>query len=311
MRRKDFLKAMTLAGTTAALGQFGSVNVLAQTENKEKKGEPDLVAVMNGEPDVMFQKAIAEFGGIGKYVKSGQKVVIKPNIGWDKAPEYAANTNPILVKEMVKQCLAAGAKEVVVFDNTCDNWKKTYKNSGIEDAVLEAGGKILPGDQPSYYEEVEIPNGVVLKKAKIHTAILGCDVWFNVPILKTHGGAQMTISLKNYMGIVFDRGFFHSANLQQCIADICTYPKRPALNVVDAYRLMKANGPRGKSLEDAVLTKALFVSPDIVAVDTAAVKFFNQVAEMPLDKVTHIGKAESLKLGTMNLDKLNVRRIKV
>ena len=310
MRRKDFLKAITLAGTTAALGQFGSVNVLAQTENKEKGGA-DLVAVMNGEPDVMFQKAIAELGGIEKYVKSGQKVVIKPNIGWDKAPEYAANTNPILVKEMVKQCLAAGAKEVVVFDNTCDDWKKTYKNSGIEDAVLEAGGKILPGNLESYYQEVDIPNGVVLKKAKIHNAILNCDVWFNVPILKTHSGALMTISLKNYMGIVWDRQFFHRADLQQCIADIGTHSKRPVLNVVDSYRLMKANGPRGRSLEDAVLTKALFVSPDIVAADTAAVKFFNQVAEMPLDKVTHIAKAEALKLGTTNLDKLIIKRIKV
>ncbi|MCL2348074.1 MAG: DUF362 domain-containing protein [Planctomycetaceae bacterium] len=310
MRRKDFLKAMTLAGTTAALGQFGSVKVFAQAENKEK-GECDLVAVMNGEPDVMFQKAIAELGGIEKYVKSGQKVAIKPNIGWDRPPEYAANTNPILIKEMVRQCLAAGAKEVVVFDNTCDDWKKSYKNSGIEDAVLEAGGKMLPGNQESYYKEVDIPNGVVLKKAKIHTAILGSDVWFNVPILKTHGGAKMTISLKNYMGVVWDRQAFHRADLQQCIADVATHEKRPALNVVDSYRLMKANGPRGRSLEDAVLAKALFVSPDIVATDTAAVKFFNQVATMPLDEVTHIAKAEKLNLGTMNLDKLNIKRIKV
>ncbi len=121
--------------------------IIAQPFGVAKRdGAYDVVAmVMGGEPDIMFQKAIAAFGGMKNYVKSGQKVVIKPNIGWNRKPEIAANTNPILVAEMVKQCLAAGAKEVVVFDHTCDGWADSYKNSGIEDAVKEAGGVMVPG----------------------------------------------------------------------------------------------------------------------------------------------------------------------
>ena len=133
----------------------------------------------------------------------------------------------------------------------------------------------------------------------------------NIPILKNHGGAQMTISMKNYMGIVWDRGFFHANDLQQCIADVCTYAKRPVLNVVDAYRVMKTSGPRGKSAADVVLTKGLFISHDIVAVDTAAVNFFNQVREMPLDRVSYLSKAQSLKVGTMDIGKLKVKRVKI
>ena len=106
-------------------------------------------------------------------------------------------------------------------------------------------------------------------------------------------------------------GYFHQNDLQQCIADICTMQKKAVLNVVDAYRIMKTNGPRGRSASDVVLAKGLFVSPDIVAVDTAAAKFFNQVREMPLDTVGHLAKGEALKVGTMNLDKLNVKRIKL
>ena len=117
--------------------------------------------------------------------------------------------------------------------------------------------------------------------------------------------------MKNMMGIVWDRRFFHQNDLQQCIADICTLQKKAALNVVDAYRIMKTNGPRGRSASDVVLAKGLFISPDIVAVDTAAAKFFNQVREMPLDTVGHLAKGEALKVGTMNLDKLNVKRIKM
>lgn len=281
------------------------------SESLKNNGAVDMVAVMGGEPVEMFKKAIAELGGIGKYVKKGYKVTLKPNIGWDKGPEFASNTNPELVKEMVRQCLAAGAKEVVVFDHTCDDWRKCYKNSGIEDAVTSAGGKMMPADVESYYREIDLPKGKKLKKAKVHTAILDCDVWFNLPVLKNHGGAKMTISMKNHMGIVWDRRFFHDTDLQQCIADICSLNKRAALNIVDGYRVVKSNGPKGRSLSDVANPKGLFISSDIVAVDTAAVKFFGQIAKMSVDDVAHIAKAAELQLGSMNLDKLNIKRIKV
>ena len=285
MDRRDFLKTVAVSGAAMTIQRSEAMEILTQAVNST--GKPDLVAVMGDEPELMFQRAIAELGGMKQFVKSGQKVVVKPNIGWDKVPELAGNTNPKLVAEIVKQCFAAGAKEVTVFDHTCDDWQKCYKNSGIESAAKN------------------------MKKAKIHEAILNCDVWINVPILKNHGGANLTIAMKNHMGIVWDRGYFHQNDLQQCIADICTMQKKAVLNVVDAYRIMKTNGPRGRSASDVVLAKGLFVSPDIVAVDTAAAKFFNQVREMPLDTVGHLAKGEALKVGTMNLDKLNVKRIKL
>ena len=117
--------------------------------------------------------------------------------------------------------------------------------------------------------------------------------------------------MKNHMGIVWDRGFFHANDLQQCIADVCTLDKKPVLNVVDAYRLMKNNGPRGKSEADVVLSKGLFISQNIVAIDTAATSFFNQARDMPLDTVKHIGKGEEHKLGTTKLNSLEIKRIKI
>lgn len=313
MDRRDFLKAVAIAGVAATVKLEGAMDVMAQTVNKAQSGASayDLVAVMGGEPAEMFRQAIAQMGGMKKFVKTGNKVVVKPNIGWDKSPELAGNTNPELVKEIVKQCFDAGAKEVVVFDHTCDDWQKCYKNSGIEAAAKAEGAKVLPADQESYYREITLPRGKSLKKAKVHNAILDCDVWINVPILKNHGGAQLTMSMKNHMGIVWDRGFFHQNDLQQCIADICTMSKPAVLNIVDAYRIMKTNGPRGRSASDVVLAKGLFLSQDIVAVDTAAAKFFNQVREMPLEKVGHLSNGQALKIGTMDIDKLKVKRIKI
>jgi uncharacterized protein (DUF362 family) len=306
MKRRYFLKAVALTGVAATFKWSDGLEIMAQNV----KGY-DLVAVLGGDPVTMFKKAIAELGGMGKFVRKGQKVCVKPNIGWDRTPELAANTNPDLVAEIVRQCLAAGAKEVVVFDHTCDEWRKCYTNSGIQDAVEKAGGKIMPGHEESYYREVDLPNGVNLKSAKIHQAILDSDVWINVPVLKMHGGAKMSISLKNLMGIVWDRRYFHSHNLQQCIADCNTLSKKPVLNIVDAYRVIKANGPQGRTESDVALAKGLFISPDSVAVDTAAIKFYNQISAMDLNIVEHVGKAEALKIGTTKIESLNVKRIKV
>ena len=313
MDRRTFLKALAITGAALSVKKSGAMTMVSQmiSPAPAPAGAYDMVAVMGGTPAAMFRKAMIEMGGMGRYVKKGQKVCVKPNIGWDKSPEMASNTNPELVAEIVKQCLQAGASEVVVFDHTCDDWRKCYANSGIEAAAKAAGAKVLPAHQESYYRSVDLPKGVKLKSTKVHEAILDSDVWINVPVLKNHGGAKMSISMKNLMGIVWDRGYFHSHDLQQCIADVNSLDKKAVLNVVDAYRLMKENGPRGKSEADVVLSKALFVSSDSVAVDTAATNFFNQVRKMPLDSVEYLEKAQQLKVGTMNLEKLKVKKVKI
>ncbi|MCL1937396.1 MAG: DUF362 domain-containing protein [Candidatus Azobacteroides sp.] len=309
MKRRDFLKASAMAGM--AVLTFDKLFAATQAEKLTVESAPDLVAVMGGEPAQLLQRALTEMGGIGKYVKKGQSVVVKPNIGWDKKPDFAANTNPDLVAELVKQCFQAGAKKVTIFDHTCDNWQRCYTSSGIESAAKAGGAVMLPGNDEVYYKEVKIPRGVNLKSAKIHQALLEADVWFNVPVLKNHGGAKMSIAMKNYMGIVWDRTYFHANDLQQCIADCCTWEKKPALNIIDAYRCIHQNGPQGRSITDTALLKTIIVSPNIVAADTAAIGLFNQVEKMDINEVGHIAKGEKLKLGTQQLNKLNIKRIKL
>jgi uncharacterized protein (DUF362 family) len=313
MNRKEFLSAIGITGAAIAAGNYGDLGVLAQENGGN--GNADLVAVLDGEPIVMLHKALEALGGIGRFVKKGQKIVVKPNIGWDQPPEVGANTNPELVGELIKLILAAGAAEVVVFDSTCDDWTKSYKNSGIEKAVKDAGGKLASGNphDKGNFETVKLPLGKKLKEVQIHKALLACDTWFNVPVLKHHSGANMTIAMKNCMGLVSKESqkSFHLIDLQQCIADVCTYEKRPILNIIDAYRIMKTHGPKGHSVADSVLVKALIASTDIVAADTAAAKFAEQFIGKNLESVSHIAAGESHGLGTTQLDKLNVKKIQV
>jgi len=310
MERRNFLKA-ALLGTAASVMNFRGEKLFGSGKIESYVADNDLVAVMGGEPGEMYTKAIAAMGGLSRFIKKGDKVVVKPNMGWDKKPEFAANTNPDLLTAIIKDCFAVGASEVTVFDNTCDEWQACYKNSGLEAAAKAAGAKVAFAHDEKYYKSVQLPKGQKLKEAKIHEAIINCDKWINVPVLKTHGGAKLTISMKNYMGIVWDRDVWHNTDLQQCIADCATYEKKPVLNIVDAYRIMTQNGPKGRSIADTQTAKALFMSTDIVAVDTAALRFFGQFKAVKLDEVPHIGIAERMNVGTTDLDKLKVERIRI
>jgi len=254
----------------------------------------------------MFDQGISALGGMSAFVKEGQTVVIKPNIGWDRTPEQAADTNPKLVARIIEHCFKAGAKKVYVFDNTCDNWQKCYTNSGIEKAVKDAGGQMVPGNTENYYKAVSVPAGKRLKNAKEHQLLLESDVFINVPVLKNHGGATLTMGMKNLMGAIWDRRFWHQNDLHQCIADYVTY-RKPDLNIIDAYRVMKRNGPRGVSTNDLIEMKAQLISTDIVAIDAAGAKMFGLE---PAD-IGHIKIANEMGVGNMNLDALKIKRIKI
>ncbi len=306
MDRRDFFrtgfKASALVGSYVALGRYAKALEFAPARPAE--GAPDLVAVKGGEPEVMFDKGIEAFGGMKAFVKKGAKVVVKPNIGWDVSPDRAGNTHPKLVSRIIEHCFNAGAKEVYVFDHTCDRWQRCYSTSGIEAAAKGAGAKVVSGDSEGYYHDVTVPAGVALKNAKEHELILESDVFINIPVLKNHGGARMTMSMKNLMGVVWDREFWHRTDLHQCIADYATY-RKPTLNVLDAYNVMKRNGPRGVSAEDVVCMKTQLLSTDMVAIDTAGSKLFG----MDPNDVRHITLAAAQKVGRMDLDKLTIKRI--
>ena len=312
MDRRNFIKksASTAALSAIGFGNFQSLSAKAQS-SIITPGKYPLVAVMGDRPKELIRKAIEALGGMNKFVKPGQKIVVKPNIGWAKTPEMAANTNPEVVGEIVKLCIEAGASEVAVFDHTCHEWNSCYEKSGIKAETEANGGKMLPGNNESYYKTVELPNGKKLGSTQIHEAIIACDAWINVPVLKHHGGAKMSLSMKNSMGIIWDRKSFHLKGLQQCIADLATYEKKPILNIIDGFRTLSQNGPQGKGIEDAVQTNVLFASADPVAADTAAVKFYNQIKELPLEEVSHIALAEEHKLGISDLTKIDIKRIKL
>ncbi len=307
MDRRDFIRKGFLFGTATGIGMSGLASVsgnLSLLRPESTKGNYDLVAVRGDDIVAMFESAMQEMGGMSLWVKPGQTVVVKPNIGWDVVPERAANTNPDLVAAIVRHCLQAGARRVNVFDHTCDNWQLSYTNSGIEKAVQDAGGRMIPGNFERNYRDVTIPGAVRLKEAKVHEQILDNDVFINVPVLKHHSSTSLTIAMKNLMGIVFDRRFWHRNDLHQCIADFCLY-RKPDLNIVDAMLVMTQNGPRGTSTADLVRKNSLLVSSDIVAIDAASALIFGA---QPSD-IGYMSIADQMNIGSIDLSGKNIKRI--
>lgn len=309
MKRREFFKKSFAWGASAGLALAGGSLLGTAKPMFANNANPeiyDMAAVMGGEPAGMFDRAMNALGGIKQFVRPNQTVVVKPNIGWNTTPERAGCTNPELVAQIVKHCKDAGAKKVYVVDHTADVWKKCYANSGIEKAAKEAGAIVVSGANHGYYQKVDLPGAVKLKQTEVHELILESDVLINVPVLKHHVATGLTIGMKNLMGVVWDRLYWHANDLHQCVTDFAAVYK-PTLVVVDAYRVIKRNGPTGVSEADVVKMKGLIVGADQVAVDSAAARMFGKKPE----DIRHIALAHQIGLGTMDLSSLRIKKIKM
>jgi len=267
-------------------------------------GMPDLVVARGGEPEDLVRRALAALGGIEKFVPKGAKVIVKPNICVAyHTYEYAATTNPWVVGALVKMCLEAGASSVQVMDYGFGGTpQEAYTISGIAEQVKAAGGEMayMPGFK---YITTEIPNGVDLKKSDIFEDILKADVLIDVPIAKHHGEARLTLGMKNWMGVIRNRSAIHQ-NLGQRIADLNTLI-RPKLTVVDAVRILMANGPTGGDLNDVKKLDTVIASPDIVAADSYATTLFG----MKPDDIDYIRIGAAMGLGRSDLGSLKIEEI--
>ncbi|MDD5397856.1 MAG: DUF362 domain-containing protein [Dehalococcoidia bacterium] len=265
---------------------------------------PDLVVVRGGEPETLARKAIDLLGGIKRFVKKGDNVIIKPNIGPAmRTYEYAATTNPWLVAAVTSMCLEAGAGRVRVMDKPFSGTAESgFLNSGIREEVEKAGGEIELMSRFKY-ASTDIPLGRDIKKWDIYQDILKADVLINMPIAKHHSASRLTLGMKNLMGVVNMAQLFH-LNLGQRIADLASRV-RPTLTIIDAIRILTANGPTGGDLNDVRKLDTVIAGTDMVAVDSYATSLF----KLRPDDIPYIKIATEMGLGSSDLNKLDIKEI--
>ena len=302
INRREFIKAAAILGAGAAVvpGLMGEAVASA--------GGPVVVMAKGDSPTLLTRKSVAALGGMAAFVKRGDTVVVKPNIGWDRKPEYAANTHPDIVKETVLMCLEAGAAKVMVFDRPCNDPRRCYTNSGIAPAL--AGIKD-PRLEVSYiderkFREVPIPAGKLIKDWSFYESVLGADKFINIPIAKHHNAAVLTLGMKNIMGVIGrNRAVLHR-DIHNFLPDLNRVVKSH-LTIVDATRVLVANGPQGGSLNDVRVLNTVVAGADIVAVDSVACTLFGLG---PKD-VGYVRLAGEQGLGVADLGRITVKRINV
>jgi len=270
----------------------------------------DVAEASGATPSERARKAVALLGGMRGFVSRGDAVVLKPNIGWDRTPEQAANTDPEFVVAVAEMCLAAGAKSVRVFDRTCNDPRRCYVNSGIQEAVERFARRNRVEDalrihhvEDRKFVRTAIPNALSIKEWDLYRDALEADRIVNLPVAKHHSLAGVTLGLKNMMGVMGgNRGQIHY-RLSECLADI--HRRLPvALTVIDAGRVLLRNGPSGGNLADVKAFGKAFASRDVVAADAVAAERIFRLS--PRD-VPHIAKAMEAGLGVASVSQ--IRRV--
>jgi uncharacterized protein (DUF362 family) len=303
--RRQFIKGAAVAAAVPLLSDqlpfYGSLAHAAQ--------ESDLVIAKTGSPTQLLQAAMAPLGGMSRFVKKGQRVVIKANIAWARTPEQACTNNPELMMALIKMCYDAGAKRVAVWDHTCDNYQFAFSRSGLKEAGQKAGADVLSGHGRNVYKQVEISKAKKLKTAEVLRDVLESDVFINFPLPKQHFATELTLGMKNLMGILWDMEQLHKIDLHQCIADINTL-RKPDLVVVDAIRILTTNGPKGPG--KTVDPVEVVASTDIVAVDAYAAAYFkNPKTGKPYkpEEVRFVKYGYDHGLGEIDLSKVRVKKV--
>ncbi|MBN2801565.1 MAG: DUF362 domain-containing protein [Deltaproteobacteria bacterium] len=315
--RREFIKRA--AAGTAILGTTAGISIAASDSGRKesdkkaiinqvrdftavKTDKRPLLIVSNGSPEKALKAAITKLGGIEKFISKGDTVVLKPNIGWDRTPVQAANTNPIVVKTMVELCFKAGAKEVIVTDNSCNDPARCFTRSGIWKLAEQAGAEIiLPAEHR--FSDFNL-GGVILGTMPVLTPAVHCDKFINMPIAKHHGLSKFTGAMKNLYGVLGGRRNRLHQSVDDSIADLADFI-RPTLTVMDATRVLMQNGPQGGNISDTKQLNKIIVSTDQVAVDAVSC----QLIGLTPGQLPYLKKAQDRNLGISDISKIEVVEI--
>ncbi len=301
MNRRLFLQK-SLAWSTAAGLQVPLLHI--PVKYVMAQSQPEVAAVTGKQYDQLVRHLFAMLGGMEQFVKSGDTVVIKPNIGWDRSLEQAANTHPLVVRTMAELALEAGAARVKIFDRTCNEKRRCYVNSGMQQTIddLDDNRVRLEHIDTRKFITLDIKKGKSLTRWEVYRDALEADCYINVPIAKHHGLSRLTLGLKNSMGVIGgNRGSLHF-DLAQKLADLATV-LQPTLTVVDATRILLRNGPQGGRLDDVKILDTLVGTTDPVAADAYATTLF----DLRPEQIESTVAAHRMGLGEMDLAKMRIR----
>lgn len=306
--RRHFLRKT--AGLALAAGASPA---LLTSHARAEEEKVDLAVVKSASPEAAVIASVEALGGIGKFVKSGDVVVIKPNMAFPNPPAWGSTTNPEVVVAVVKLCIDAGARSILVIDHPMGRAEQCLQRTGVADACEKLGSRnvrVSVETEQRDYKEVKLEKAKALEKTDVHKFLLRADAFINIPVAKAHSATVVSLGLKNIMGLIWDRAYLHQEiDLHQGIADLSTFIK-PSLILVDGTKALTTRGPEGPGRTEELNT--VIAGTDPVAADSYAVTLarWSGRAYAPRD-VRHIAAAGEMGLGEVELDKLKIKTMEI
>lgn len=305
MNRREFLKKSAQYAAVGAAGLHvpGMIEAVYAAEK-----EPNIV-VANGGPGPATRAAVNAFGGMGRFVKQGDKVVIKPNMSFPNPPEWGSTTHPDVVRELTAMCVEAGASSVLVLDNPLRSAELCLVRSGVRKACEDLAHTQVQGPtNKAFYEEVRIPEGKALTSTMVMKKVLEANVLIAAPVAKSHSATGVSMALKGMMGLIYDRKDFHlNLDIDVAVVDLCTVLK-PKLTVIDASRILSEGGPSGPG--KVIPMNKIIASRDMVAADSMAVELGTWYGrKFKSHQVKHIQIAGQRGLGNMDISAQTVKEV--
>ena len=208
-------------------------------------------------------------GGMGAFVRPGERVLLKPNMLSVKSPEQAVTTHPAVVRVVAELVREAGGQVLIGDSPGIGGFQRVADKSGIARAAAESGAELV-----EFNDTVDLPGSGTFRRITLARAYWEADKIINLPKLKTHEMMTMTCAVKNLFGAVVgaEKAGWHlkagtsREQFARLLLEIYLL-KKPALNIVDAIVAMEGNGPGSG---DPLQVGALIAGVNPVAVDVVA-----------------------------------------
>ena len=302
MTRREFIKISAGAALAAMLP--GS---LLRGQKNGRSGP--IIGIARGDNSKLVRAAVDLVGGIERFVRPGATVCVKPNLSFSANNDCGATTNPLIVRQMVKLCLAAGASRVIILDHTIHQAELCVEQSRIKEALIDQKVSLVTLQEDRQYDEIDVPRGKELNRVKVARVIQEADLLINMPAAKSHSATGVSLGFKGLMGLIWNRGQLHRAALDQAIAELGTVIK-PGLTVIDATRALTTGGPGGPG--KTVILDTVVAGIDPVAVDSCTVELAPWYGKNWIGKqVKHIRAAAELGLGVIDTAQMQIRETRV
>jgi uncharacterized protein (DUF362 family) len=315
-RREFLIRGASAAAGIAAVGAIGWRLFTSQPPQAHPAGataalpdyaipglSPSMSIITGADRVKTVNRALAALGGIEAFVKKGDRVALKVNAAFASPPSLGATTNPQLVAEVARLCLAAGAASVVVLDNPINDPATAFALTGISAAAASVGAKpAVP--RASDFTNVTLPGGKLLRNwPALVEPLRNVNKLIGIAPVKHHERAGASMSLKNWYGLLGGaRNRFHQ-DVNTVIVELALLA-RPTLVILDGTQTLATNGPTGGSPDDLRDTRTMIVSTDGVAADAfGATLLGRKASELP-----YIVRAAAAGAGTADYESLKPRR---